>query len=117
MRKLILFACLALFVSQAYAAVTVGQFIDRIATTRDVSGLKLDRNQELTEGLLVKISDAIGIRVTTSTPDKVVTAKQVDTFFDAFKSQLYVTPPGVPPGPPPGGPPGQGRTHKSPSNQ
>jgi hypothetical protein len=114
MRKFVLFACLCLLVSQAYAAVTVGQFIDRIASTRDVTSLKFDRNQVLTEGLLVKISEAIGIRVTTTAPDKVVTPKQVDTFFDAFKSQ-FVTPPGVPPGPPPDGPPGR-RKHKSPTN-
>jgi len=117
MRRLILVACLLLLVSQTYAAVTVGQFIDRLATTRDVTSLKFDRNLVLTEGLMVTISTAIGINVTTQTPDKAVTEKQADTYFSAFNYQLRAKPgtPIPPPNPPPPGR-GRGRHHRSPSD-
>jgi hypothetical protein len=127
MRKLILFAVLFLLVSQAYGAVTVGQFIDRIATTSDVSSLKFDRNKVLTEGVMVKISVAIGINVTTATPDKIVTDKQVETYFSVFDNFLqgsqaqFDLPPGSkpphplhPPHPPP--PPGKHKGPHSPSD-
>jgi hypothetical protein len=122
MRKLVLFAGSFLLVSQAHGAVTVGQFIDRIASKRDLSSLSLDRNNVLTEGDMVMISVAFGINVTTQTPNKVVTEKQVDTYFSVFNYELHGERGDA--NPPPGDPPngkakGKGKSkgkHHSPSD-
>ncbi len=69
-------------------AITVGGFLDRMPKTAGIARLKLDPDKLLTEGDMVAISVAAGIAVTTQAPERVVTERQVETYFAAFHDQL-----------------------------
>jgi hypothetical protein len=51
----------------------------------------LDLDSALTEGDVVGISNALGIRVTTSQPGALFSETQADSYFAAFSSELGVT--------------------------
>ena len=106
----------ALFVALALVAVTVpafaaneatvGQFVIKLAKARNlgatdarvaVNSLRgvgvrvpadLNLSKQLTEGDVARISRAVGINVTTATPDNSFTNDQVDQFFSAFAVNL-----------------------------
>ena len=130
----------ALAASPALASeVTVGKFLIEIAKVRSLaasdgvtaeralraSGVRLpdlDLNKALTEGEVARISETMGLRVTSARPDSPVSQGQVDGFVQTFGSDLTGTPkdPGyVPNSPPRGDPnPGKGKSkgfYKSPS--
>jgi hypothetical protein len=48
----------------------------------------LDCNSPLTEGNVARISNSVGIRVTTSQPDAAFSASSMDAFFGAFNDDL-----------------------------
>ena len=91
----------------AFAAnVTVGEFVQRVAIVKNLdatdglvaseslraTGVRLpadlDLNAQLTESHVVAISRAVGLRLTSSNPDRVFESDQVDSFFVAFGSEL-----------------------------
>ena len=92
-------------VSVMAADVTVGQFVVEIAKVKNISasdpasavrGLQavgvdlsgLDLNKGLTEGDVARISNAVGVRVTTSRPDASVSQRQVENYVETFSSDL-----------------------------
>jgi hypothetical protein len=91
------------------ANVTVGEFVQRVAIVKNLdatdaqvardslraSGVRLpdlDLNAPLTESDVVAVSRAVGLRLTSSNPDKMFESDQVDNFFVAFTGEL-VNPP------------------------
>lgn len=90
----------------AFAAnITVGEFVQRLAIVKNLdatdarvatdslrtAGMRLpdlDLNAQLTESHVVAISQAAGLRLTSSNPDQVFESEQVDSFFVAFSSEL-----------------------------
>jgi hypothetical protein len=88
--------------------VTVGRFIQELARVKNLNatdvriavdslrsvgvrmpeGIKLD--QKLTEGDVVEISRAVGLRVSTNNPDSLFTEDQVNSYFKAFSVELGV---------------------------
>jgi hypothetical protein len=95
----------------AFAAdeVTVGQFVQRLAVTKNLNatdariasdslravGVRLpadlDMNARLTESDVVAISRSAGLRVTSSNPEQAFTPEQVDAFFFALADEISVT--------------------------
>ena len=91
----------------AFAAnITVGEFVQRVAIVKNLdatdarvatdslrtAGVRLpadlDLNAQLTESYVVAISREVGLRLTSSNPDRVFESDQVDSFFVAFSSEL-----------------------------
>lgn len=91
----------------AFAAnITVGEFVQRVAIVKNLdatdarvatdslrtAGVRLpadlDLNAQLTESHVVAISREVGLRLTSSNPDRVFESDQVDSFFVAFSSEL-----------------------------
>lgn len=118
MKKLVRFGALAAaavlavtIVAPTFAAneVTIGQFVQRLAAIKQLDatdarvamdslrtiGVRLPANLRmdaaLTESDVVRISRAVGLRVTSSSPDSPFTDDQVDTFFTAFLDELVPT--------------------------
>jgi hypothetical protein len=87
---------------------TVGQFIQELAKVKNVNatdariavdslravGIRipagLDLGASLTEGTVVEISRAAGLRVATNNPSALFGEGQVDSFFSAFSVELGV---------------------------
>jgi hypothetical protein len=84
---------------------TVGDLLMNIAESREVPAPTAEqasshlralgfavpsRNLEdpLTEGILIEIAGAFGVKVTTSTPEATVNTRQVDSFMAAFRTEL-----------------------------
>ena len=91
----------------AFAAnITVGEFVQRVAIVKNLDatdgpvaveslrakGVRLpadlDLNAQLTESDVVAISRAVGLRLTSSDPDRVFESDQVESFFVAFGAEL-----------------------------
>jgi hypothetical protein len=91
----------------AFAAnITVGEFVQKVAIVKNLdatdarvasdsllaAGVRLpadlDLNAQLTESHVVAISRAVGLRLTSSNPDKVFESDQVDSYFVAFASEI-----------------------------
>ena len=88
------------------ANITVGEFVQRVAIVKNLdaadglvasdslraTGVRLpadlDLNAQLTESHVVAISRAVGLRLTSSNPDRVFESDQVDSFFVAFGAEL-----------------------------
>ena len=88
------------------ANISVGEFVQRVAIVKNLdaadglvasdslraTGVRLpadlDLNAQLTESYVVAISRAVGLRLTSSDPDRVFESDQVDSFFVAFSSEL-----------------------------
>jgi len=88
------------------ANITVGEFVQRLAIVKSLdaadarvatdslrtAGVRLpadlDLNAQLTESHVVAISRAVGLRLTSSNPDRVFESEQVDSYFVAFGSEL-----------------------------
>jgi hypothetical protein len=99
---------IAVTVAPALAAseVTVGRFVQELALHRNLNAVDvptavdslravgirlpadLDMNARLTEGDVVSISRAIGLRVTTSNPSTPFDQSQVESFFFALGDQV-----------------------------
>jgi len=112
MKSLIRCGAMAVVVALAVAApafaanVTVGEFVQRVAIVKNLdatdalvasdslraTGVRLpadlDLNAQLTESHVVAISRAVGLRLTSSNPDRVFESDQVDSYFVAFGSEL-----------------------------
>jgi hypothetical protein len=58
--------------------ITVGEFLKELSKIKDVSAVEILADRPLTEGDVVAISRAIGLKVTTSQPEALFTAKQVE---------------------------------------
>ena len=85
---------------------TVGDFVIKLAKSRNLAatdarvasdslrGLgvrvptNLDYSSKLTEGDVARLSRSFGLNVTTTTPDNLFTADQVDSFFATFGSDI-----------------------------
>lgn len=90
----------------AASPLTVGQFVQRLAESKNLNAtdaalaldslrgagvrLPVDMNlsKRLTESDVADIARAVGIRVTTSQPDAVFSDDQVDRFFLSFAQEL-----------------------------
>lgn len=91
----------------AFAAnITVGEFVQRVAIVKNLDatdglvaveslrakGVRLpadlDLNAQLTESDVVAVSRAVGLRLTSSNPDRVFEIDQVESFFVAFGAEL-----------------------------
>ena len=92
-------------VSVMAAEVTVGQFVVEIAKVKNINASdpasavralqavgvdlsRLDLTKGLTEGDVARISNAVGVRVTTSRPDAAVSQRQVENYVETFGSDL-----------------------------
>lgn len=94
--------------AQAYAAspaVTIGSFLEKIAAARHLPAAtaqdavrslrnagvaipNLDVNATLTEGSVVAIGNALGVTVTTRSPEAPFDQAHVDSFLQAFGPQI-----------------------------
>jgi len=100
-----LIAAAGLLVPAMAADYTTGDFVKRIAAEKNLAastvnaatdsllqaGYKLpalDLRSALTEGDVVGISNALGVRVTTSQPGALFDEAQADGYFAAFSSEL-----------------------------
>ncbi|MHC4067212.1 MAG: hypothetical protein ACYSUI_22295 [Planctomycetota bacterium] len=101
-------AMVALLAAPAFADGTtkVGYFLIRMAEFKNVHatdsrmaadalrtvGVRvpsdLDHDAALTEAVVARLSKLAGVRVTTSTPDRLFTATQVERFFGSFGDEL-----------------------------
>jgi len=88
------------------ANITVGEFVQRVAIVKNLDAIDarvatdslrtagvrlpadLDLNAQLTESHVVAISRALGLRLTSSNPDRIFESDQVDSYFVAFGSEL-----------------------------
>lgn len=104
--RLGLVAALVVLAAPAFAGnVTVGRFYMELARAKRVvavdgvsaeAGLraagvvlpKLDLGKDLTEGDVTAISNAIGIRVTSTRPTQLVSESQMNTFMSSFGGQM-----------------------------
>jgi hypothetical protein len=85
---------------------TIGQFLQEFARVKNLNATdariaadslrsagvrlpaRLDTNASLTEGAVVEIASAAGLRVSTNSPDARFDQDQVDSFFSAFGEEL-----------------------------
>jgi hypothetical protein len=100
------FLLLPVWANEPEGSVTVGEFIQQLASTTGLTatdaqtatlalaevGVRLPEDlvydDQLTEGDVIKLSRAMGLRVTTSRPDRYFDQKQVDLFFASFGDEL-----------------------------
>ena len=101
-----LFLLLPAWASEREGSITVGEFIQQLAGTKGLTstdaqtavqalaslGVPLPEtlvyDDRLTEGAVVRVSRATGLRVTTSWPDRPFDAPQVTRFFLSFREEL-----------------------------
>jgi hypothetical protein len=90
----------------AASEVTIGRFVQELALHRNLNAIDvptavdslrtvgvrlpsdLDMSARLTEGVVVSVSRAIGLRVTTSNPNTPFDENQVESFFFALGDQM-----------------------------
>jgi hypothetical protein len=97
---------LAVAPAMADGSIRVGQFLIRMAEFKNIRALDsetaadglravgvrvpadLDHGALLTEADVARLSSLVGVRVTTSTPDRVFDEVQVDRFFASFSDEF-----------------------------